>query len=64
MTTLHDVQAAYQEGRRQAQVTTTVRLRYAERRIRRQQGQLTHAERAFHEALCDELRFRGIEVTG
>lgn len=63
MTTLEDVQAAYEDGRRQARATTTLRLRFAERRIRQQQGQLTTSEQAFHQALRDELWFRGVEVT-
>lgn len=64
MTTTDDVRAAYREGRQQAQGATTVRLRYAARRIGRRQGQLTRAETAFYAAIVEELRFRGVEVTG
>lgn len=64
MTTLHEVQAAYHDGRRQAQATTTVRLRFALRRIRRRDRRLMQKELAFLKALRDELRSRGVEVTG
>jgi hypothetical protein len=63
MTTLREVHAAYQDGQRRAKATSTVRLRFAERRIRRHQSELTPSERAFLKALRDELRDRGIEVT-
>jgi hypothetical protein len=62
MTTLREVQAAYQDGRRQAQTTTAVRLRFAERRIGRREGQLTETEQAFLKAVRDERWFRGVEV--
>ena len=61
-TTLRQAEAAYHDARYWARVTSTVRLRFAERRLRGRFGRLAQPERAYLAGLRDELRQRGVEV--
>lgn len=62
MTTLRQAEAAYNDARYWALVTSTVRLRFAERRLRGRVGRLAQSERAYLAGLRDELRQRGFEA--
>lgn len=61
-TTLRAAEAAYNDARYWARVTSTIRLRFAERRLRRRIDRLAQAERAYLVGLRDEMRARGVEV--
>ena len=62
MTALRQAEAAYYDARYWARVTSTIRLRFAERRLRGRVDRLTQSERAYLSGLRDELRDRGVEV--
>jgi hypothetical protein len=62
MTALRQAEAAYHDARYWARVTSTIRLRFAERRLRGRVARLTQPERAYLSGLRDELRDRGVEV--
>ena len=55
-----DVHAAYVGGRRRAESTSTVRLRFAVRQITRRRDVLDQVELAQLKAFRDELRDRGV----
>jgi hypothetical protein len=59
---IRQVEDAYRDARHWATDTSTIRLRFAERRLRRQALRLTHVEQAALAGLRDELRARGREV--
>lgn len=61
-TTLRQAEAAYHDARYWARVTSTIRLRFAERRLRGRISRLAQAERAYLAGLRDELRARSVEV--
>jgi len=61
-TVIRQVEDAYRDARHWAADTSTVRLRFAERRLRRQALRLTQAEQVTLAGLRDELRARGREV--
>lgn len=59
---IRQVEAAYRDARHWARDTSTIRLRFAERRLRGQAHRLTQAEQATLAGLRDEMRARGLEV--
>lgn len=59
---IRDVEAAYRDARFWAREVSTVRLRFAERRLRSHRHRLTSSEQAQLAGLRDELRDRGVEV--
>lgn len=61
-TLLHEAEAAYRNARYWAGSTSTLRLRFAERRLRGRTDRLTQPERAYLAGLRDELRDRGVDV--